>query len=307
MLPSSRRKFGIALSVGACGLALALWIVTPPSGIGAFARGAPETWAKLEQVHRAHPALKLRHTYVPLRAISPELQLAVIVGEDADFFGHGAWDPQAVREALEQWLKNGRLRGASTLTQQLAKNLFLTAKRSLVRKAREARYAYWLEKRLGKLRILELYLNVIELGNGIFGVEAGAQHYFGVSAAALDDDQAAQLAAAIPSPDRNNPATRTRIFAIRYEAIRERMERFTWLREELLALAGRTPRAPALQAGAPGTHAANAEPEAKPQPPAATAEPQATPQMSGTKPELAGSEATQMTVAPEAATTRESR
>jgi monofunctional glycosyltransferase len=167
-----------------------------------------------------------------------DLQLAVVSGEDVSFLFHDGVDTDAMREALSEWLEAGEaLRGASTITQQLAKNLFLSGDRSFLRKLKEARYARWLETDLGKRRILELYLNIVELGTQTFGVEAGAQRYFGVSVMALSADQAAQLAAAIPSPLKHNPATQTRAFGVRYRAIKERMARFGNVRRALAQLA----------------------------------------------------------------------
>ena len=239
MSARSRRTLSLwAVAASLAGAALGGWLIMPPSGIGAYAAGAPTNWAKLQQVRQDDPRLRLRHTYVPISAVSTELQLAVVVGEDTGYLGHGAFDLGAIHEALDDWRLHGHLRGASTLSQQLAKNLFLSGDRSLWRKLREARYAYWMEDRLGKRRIFELYLNIVELGDGVFGVESGARHYFGVSAAELSGEQAAELAAAIPSPLGNNPDTRTAAWHGRYRAIRERMHHFGWLRDRLAAMSG---------------------------------------------------------------------
>jgi membrane peptidoglycan carboxypeptidase len=132
-----------------------------------------------------------------------------------------------------------RLRGASTISQQLAKNLFLSPRRTVWRKIREAHLAWWLERRLGKRRILELYLNVVEFGPGLFGAEAASQHYFGVASGDLTVEQAASLAAAIPSPGRDNPTTDTRRWRFRRDVILRRMGRATWLK----TLLGRLQRA----------------------------------------------------------------
>ena len=159
--------------------------------------------------------------WVPLAQISPNLQRAVIAGEDTNFATHDGFDYSAIQKAWEQAQRDAEKeakeqgdisqdawipampnfkRGASTITQQLAKNLYLSSERSFVRKAREAAITYFLEKNLSKRRILELYLNVIEWGDGVYGAEAAARTYFGKSAANLAPQEAAFLAAIIPNP-----------------------------------------------------------------------------------------------------------
>jgi len=142
---------------------------------------------------------------VALAQVSPWLQRAVVDSEDARFFLHSGIDLVETKAALEKALDDGKLgRGASTLTQQLAKNLWLGEERSLLRKAREAAMAQQLET-LGKERILELYLNVVEWGDGIYGAEEAAQHWFGVRAKELSPEQAAVLTAMLPAPRKRNP------------------------------------------------------------------------------------------------------
>jgi len=144
---------------------------------------------------------RLEWTPVPLSRISPELQRAVIVAEDARFYEHEGVDWEAMRGAMEKnWEKGGLKVGGSTITQQLAKNLYLSPARTPWRKIREILIARRLESALPKKRILELYLNVIEFGPRTFGAEAGAKRYFGTSATDLSREQAATLAAIIPSP-----------------------------------------------------------------------------------------------------------
>lgn len=138
--------------------------------------------------------------WVPLTRISPHLQRAVIAAEDAKFCRHGGFDWQAVDSAIERRRQGGRVVGASTISMQTAKNLFLWPARTYFRKTGEAYITVWLETLLSKRRILELYLNVIEFGPGLYGAEAAAQHYFKVSAADLSPAQAAQLASVLPSP-----------------------------------------------------------------------------------------------------------
>ena len=144
---------------------------------------------------------RLEWTPVPLSRISPEMQRAVVVAEDARFWQHGGVDWDAARSALQKNWEKGALKvGGSTITQQLAKNLYLSPARTPWRKLRELVIARRLERELTKKRILELYLNVIEFGRRTFGVEAAAKRYFGEPAADLTAEQAATLAAVIPSP-----------------------------------------------------------------------------------------------------------
>jgi len=163
----------------------------------------PPLWAW--QLHRsfAPPAgapEQSRHQWVPLQSISPAMQLAVIAAEDQKFPHHPGFDADAIRAAWLAHQSGKRLRGASTLTQQTAKNLFLWPARSFIRKGLELWFTGWMELLLGKKRILELYLNIVEFGPGIYGVEAAAQHYYGRSAARLASSQAARMAAVLPNP-----------------------------------------------------------------------------------------------------------
>jgi monofunctional biosynthetic peptidoglycan transglycosylase len=142
-------------------------------------------------------------TWVPLERISRRLVDAVVASEDATFFSHGGFDWSALREAFRLNLASGRYaRGGSTITQQLAKNLALGTEKSLLRKAREALLTARLEHRLDKRRLLALYLNVVEWGDGVFGVEAGAQRHFATGAAELSTAQAVLLASMLPAPRR---------------------------------------------------------------------------------------------------------
>jgi monofunctional biosynthetic peptidoglycan transglycosylase len=138
---------------------------------------------------------------VPLDRISPNLQRAVLAGEDNNFFTHDGFDYEAIQKAAEKNWEEGKIvRGASTITQQLAKNLWLSESRNPLRKLEEVPLTRSLERNLGKWRILEIYLNVIEWGDGIYGAEAASQTYFGVAASRLSPSQAASLAAMIPNP-----------------------------------------------------------------------------------------------------------
>jgi len=144
---------------------------------------------------------KLRYRWVPLKRISPHLRNAVIIAEDDQFREHHGFVWDAIKEAAKRNWKRKRLYyGASTLTQQLARNLFLSKSKNPFRKTKELLIALKLERELSKDRILELYLNVVEWGDGIFGAQAAARHYFGTSAAYLSKHQAAFLAAILPRP-----------------------------------------------------------------------------------------------------------
>jgi monofunctional glycosyltransferase len=162
---------------------------------------------ELERIQQTAPQAQLKHTWVAYNKISDHLKRAVIASEDAGFPDHEGVDWDAIEAAYEKNKKRGKIvSGGSTLTMQLAKNLFLSSQRSYVRKAEEVLITYMLEGLLDKQRILEIYLNSVEWGNGVFGAEAAARHYFGVSATQLAPWQAARLAAMLPRPkfyDRN--------------------------------------------------------------------------------------------------------
>lgn len=147
--------------------------------------------------------VRLQSRWVPLGAISPFLMKAVIIAEDDKFWSHHGFDKEALQKALEKNIEKGKFKfGGSTISQQLTKNLYLTPAKNPVRKLKEAIITWRLERTLSKRRILELYLNVVEWGEGIFGAEAAARRHFGKSAAALTAEEAAKLAAALPNPRR---------------------------------------------------------------------------------------------------------
>jgi monofunctional biosynthetic peptidoglycan transglycosylase len=149
----------------------------------------------------ARPPRALQRTWVDYAHVSPNLKRAVITSEDARFLSHEGVDWEALQKAYEENQRHGHAtRGGSTISQQLAKNLFLSAHRSYLRKIQEMVIAFMIEAAWDKRRILEVYLNVVEWGDGVFGAEAGARHYFGISAAALDAEQSARMAAMLPSP-----------------------------------------------------------------------------------------------------------
>lgn len=156
---------------------------------------------QLSVLREKNPKAELRHQWVPYDRISPSLKRAVIAAEDANFTDHDGVDWDAIERAYEQNLKKGKVvRGGSTITMQLAKNLFLSNERSYLRKGQELVITYMLEWTMSKERILELYLNVAEWGVGVFGCEAAARYYYGAPAARLTAEQSAQLAAMLPRP-----------------------------------------------------------------------------------------------------------
>jgi len=164
------------------------------------------------------------YAFVPIERISPALQHAVVAAEDARFFDHRGFDWKQVQSAVEDDLDRGKSRGASTITQQLVKNLFLTTSRSFIRKAVEFSIVPIAELLLSKKRILELYLNVIEWGPGVYGAEASAQHYFQVPARRVTREQAVELASILPAPLRRKPGR-----LVEYDRIiSERMAQMGW-------------------------------------------------------------------------------
>ncbi len=196
------RAAAAVLAAGALAV-LGAWLSVPD--VVPLARTAPATTALIEQrraeARAAGRPFAPRRRSVPLEAISPHLLDAVVLSEDARFFAHEGIDWREVRQAARRDLEARRFaRGASTITMQLAKNLYLGTAKSPWRKAREALISRELERRLPKDRILELYLDVVELGDGVFGVEEGARRHFGVGADRLRPAQAAALAAMLPAP-----------------------------------------------------------------------------------------------------------
>ncbi len=171
-----------------------------------------------------HDRYQKRYRPVPMARISRELQHAVVAAEDSRFFQHHGFDWQEIQNAVYDDLEDGRVRGASTITQQLVKNLFLTTRGSIFRKGVEFTIVPLAERILGKQRILELYLNVIEWGPGVFGAEAGAQFHYHVSAAQITREEAARLAALLPSPRRRKPARMDQYSAV----ILDRMRKMGW-------------------------------------------------------------------------------
>lgn len=149
--------------------------------------------------------MKITQKWVPISQISPNVIKAVLIGEDDKFWKHDGFDVKGMEMALERSLKKGKMAGGSTISQQLSKNLYLSPSKNPVRKIKEAIITWRIEKSLSKRRILEIYLNVAEWGDGIFGIEAAARHYYHKSAKNLTGLEAAHLAAVLPNPIKYNP------------------------------------------------------------------------------------------------------
>jgi len=179
---------------------------------------------RLAIIQEKSPDAALKHKWVEYSKISNHLKRAVIASEDAKFLDHEGFDWDGIQKAYKKNIKKGKIvAGGSTISQQLAKNLFLSTKRTPWRKAQEAIITVMLENMLSKRRILEIYLNVIEWGNGVFGAEAAARHYYKTSAAKLSTGQAARLAAMIPNPRFYDAHKSTRYLSRRTATIQARM------------------------------------------------------------------------------------
>jgi monofunctional biosynthetic peptidoglycan transglycosylase len=222
-----------ALGLGAVGvLATRAWLTWPD--VATVARGNPESAAVLARA-RAE-GTSVTQVWTPMRQISPQLALAVLVAEDIEFFQHHGFSVAEMRIALEQAREGGRARGASTITQQLAKNLWLSSDRTMARKLREALLAVDLERFLTKQRILELYLNVVPFGPGVYGAEAAARRYFDKSALFLTEGESAQLAAGLTRPSRWYPGVADTAYLGRVDLIRRRMANAEFLWRHLLRI-----------------------------------------------------------------------
>lgn len=180
--------------------------------------------SRVERLRESEPGARLQYQWVPYQRMSVYLKRAVIAAEDARFVEHDGFDWDGIRKAYEKNLREGEVvAGGSTITQQLAKNLFLSGDRTWWRKAQEAAITVMIELIMDKRRILELYLNVIEWGDGVFGAEAAAYYHFGMTAAELGPEQAARLAAMVPSPRRYGPGHNTAYLQRRTQTLLARM------------------------------------------------------------------------------------
>jgi monofunctional glycosyltransferase len=224
--PRKKRLLGIILRWVALGL-LALWSfaallllsarwIDPPTTMVHMQRRV-QSWFQPKSYHE-------QYRFVPLAQISPDLQHAVVAAEDARFYQHHGFDWHAIQLAAEGDMQGGRIRGGSTITQQLVKNLFFGTGRSILRKGAEFTLVPVAELVLSKQRILELYLNVVEWGPGIYGADAACHYYYRTPPRNLGREQAAQLAAVLPAPRRRRPERMTQYTA----RILERMRQMGW-------------------------------------------------------------------------------
>ncbi|MFL6248254.1 MAG: monofunctional biosynthetic peptidoglycan transglycosylase [Thermoanaerobaculia bacterium] len=214
---------------------LAWELITFPD-VAILARERPKTTAFMEQRKewlRDHgKSDELEWRWVSYGNISPSLRRAVLVAEDNSFYEHEGVDVEGMKEAFERDWKHRKItHGGSTITQQLAKNLYLSPSRNPLRKIREYFIARSLEKHLTKKRILEIYLNVVEMGERVYGAEAASRHYFGKSASALSASQAALLAGCLPNPRVMNPGNPNKRLRARQRMILSRMKRWGYMLE----------------------------------------------------------------------------
>jgi monofunctional biosynthetic peptidoglycan transglycosylase len=224
----SRRKWPRKIVAGVILFVVGLYALC---GAGILVLRWVDPWTTTVQMERRAQALRTHHAYkkqyefVPLAEISPNLQHAVVAAEDGRFRQHHGFDWIEMQKVLEDDMKRQRVgRGGSTITQQLVNNLFLTTERSFVRKGVESSLVPLVEALLTKDRILELYLNVIEWGPGIYGAEAASEHYYHTKASNLTREQSARLAAIIPAPLKRKPGQMNEYSAV----ILGRMEQTGW-------------------------------------------------------------------------------
>jgi monofunctional glycosyltransferase len=239
-LPASRRRRWRRIA-GVLAVALVAWLaweVATWPDVAALATANPATTAFIERYRADRRAGgesdAVAWRWVPYGAVSPHLKRAVLVAEDIGFFDHHGFAVAEIKNAVHDAIEEGKApRGASTITQQLAKNLWLSPSRNPLRKVEEAILTWQLERDLSKRRIFELYLDVVELGPGIYGAEAAARRYFGKGAADLDEDEAAQLAACLSRPSSWHPGEVGRGYRRRVALIRRRMDKAQFLWREL--------------------------------------------------------------------------
>ena len=207
-MPAPRRMLGwLARGLGIALLLALFWQAVLLTQVVWWSRFDPGSTSfmriRLAELRKSDPQAELRHQWVPYERISIHLKRAVVAAEDDRFLDHAGFDWEGIERALERNAEEGRITaGGSTISQQLAKNLFLSSSRSWLRKGQEAAITMMIEATWDKRRILEVYLNVAEWGNGVFGAEAAARHYHGRPAASLGPAEAARLAVMLPNPRR---------------------------------------------------------------------------------------------------------
>ena len=226
----------LALAIPALLLGWLAWEALTWPDVAALVHRRPVTTAFIEHYRHGgwfrwfRQPRPVEWQWVPYSQISPNLKRAVLAAEDLGFFSHHGFERAEMKAALEDAWEEKRLpRGASTITQQLAKNLWLSPSRNPLRKLKEAALTRQLEAHLGKRRILELYLNVVELGPGVYGAEAAARRYFGKSARVLSEREAALLAASLPLPSEWHPGADNRAYRRHVQTVLRRMSKAGWL------------------------------------------------------------------------------
>jgi len=232
-----RRLRAAALALFTAALFAAAWQWLTWPDVAALRSGRPEGTAFIHAweagQRQAGRAARADHRWVPYGEISDYLKRAVLVAEDIDFFSHHGFAVEEMKSAVRATVQEGKpLRGASTLSQQLVKNLWLSPSRNPWRKVKEALLTRQLERRLPKRRILELYLNVVEFGPGVYGAEAAARRYFGKTASRLTRREAAALAAGLPRRAWH-PGADSKAYRARVERVLRRMDKAAWLAKEL--------------------------------------------------------------------------
>ncbi len=205
--------------------------------VSSLRRKPPELTAmmkhRIAQWQKEGKKVTIKKYWVSLNRISPYLVKALLIAEDDKFYRHSGFDIEGIKKAIEKDIKERKLKyGGSTITQQLAKNLYLSPSKNPIRKLQEAIITWRIEKNLSKKRILELYLNIAEWGEGIFGAEAAARHHFGKSASDLSAWEAARLAAALPNPIKYNPSGNSKFIEKRAQLIYFIMQKRGIIKEE---------------------------------------------------------------------------
>lgn len=224
----------IALATLVLGGSCGTWVWLRWPDIERLSGSEPETTAFIQRYRerqlRLGESAAVEWRWVPLQRVSPHLLRAVVAGEDMEFFSHNGFSQSEVRAAIADAIREWKQpRGASTITQQLAKNLWLSPSRNPLRKLKETILTRQLENALAKERILEIYVNVVEFGPGIYGVEAAARHYFGIAALDLDAHESALLAASLPRPSSWHPGVDSPYYLGYADDIEDRVRRATYL------------------------------------------------------------------------------
>ena len=248
------------------------WITFP--NVSKLATEAPQTTSFMEirrkELRSEGKDDQILYTFVPYGRISPYLRRGVLVAEDNEFYEHNGIDVEGMKAALRKDWQNKELsQGGSTITQQLAKNLYLSPSRNPLRKLKEYLITRSLEKHLTKKRILELYLNVVEMGERVYGAEAASQFYFHKSASALTSSQAALLAGCLPNPREMVPSSPNKRLRARQAMILSRMKRWGYVAEEIVLTAPK-PKQEATPSAPPQTDTDLTAPDTEKSPPTTT-------------------------------------